>query len=129
MAHALRLKIYYEDTDAGGVVYYANYLRYMERARTEFLSEKGISVAGYHREGLFFVVTHVDIRYRAPARLGDTIEITTEVGELKKVSITLKHRAVRDSAILAEATVTLALIDREGKPRRLPEGFRGLMRD
>lgn len=129
MAHGLRIKIYYEDTDAGGVVYYANYLRYMERARTEFLLEKGISVAEYHREGLFFVVAHVDISYRSPAHLGDTIEITTEVGELKKASITLRHRVMRGGALLAEATVTLALIDREGKPRRLPEGFRGLMRD
>lgn len=127
VSDTLRVKIYYEDTDAGGVVYYANYLRYMERARTEFLSKKGISVAEYHGRGLFFVVAHVDIYYRAPARLGETIEIQTEVKELKRASITLGHRVLRDETLLAEAEVTLALVDRERKPRRLPESFTGLL--
>jgi acyl-CoA thioester hydrolase len=127
MADPLRVKIYYEDTDAGGVVYYANYLRYMERARTEFLSKRGISVAGYHGEGLFFVVAHVDIRYRSPARLGETIEVQTEVKELKRASITLGHRVLREDALLAEAEVTLALVDRERKPVRLPEAFKALL--
>lgn len=67
MDHRIKVKIYYEDTDAGGVVYYANYLRYMERARTEFLAEHGINVAEHHHHGNFFVVTHVDIRYKRPA--------------------------------------------------------------
>lgn len=126
MAHGIKLKVYYEDTDAGGVVYYANYLRYLERARTEFLAEKGIVVAEYFRRGLLFVVSRVDIRYRRPARLGDIIEVTTELRELKGASMDLSHRVLRDGEVLAEAEVTLACTDAAGRPRRLPDGLRSL---
>ena len=71
--HRFKVKIYYEDTDAGGVVYYANYLHYMERARTEFLLEKGIDVSEYHNRGYLFAVVHVDISYKKPARHGEII--------------------------------------------------------
>ncbi|MEW6001852.1 MAG: tol-pal system-associated acyl-CoA thioesterase [Nitrospirota bacterium] len=127
MKHTLPIKIYYEDTDAGGVVYYANYLRYMERARTEFLLEKGINVAEYHEQGFFFVVVHVDISYKQPARLGDIIKITTEATDLKNASVTLKNEFLKDDLLLAEALVTIACIDKEGKPRRLPDVFRKLL--
>ena len=119
--HRFRTKIYYEDTDAGGVVYYANYLHYMERARTEFLSEKGIEVARYHDNGYLFAVVHADIRYRKPARLGETIVTTTEVSEMTNVTITLLHRVLRGESLLVEAVVKLACIGKDGKPRRLPE--------
>ena len=119
--HRFRTKIYYEDTDAGGVVYYANYLHYMERARTEFLSEKGIDVARYHDNGYLFAVVHADIRYRKPARLGETIVTTTEVSEMTNVTITLLHRVLRGESLLVEAVVKLACIGKDGKPRRLPE--------
>lgn len=122
--HGYSLKIYYEDTDAGGVVYYGNYLRYLERARTEFLLEHGINVAELHNEGLFFVVTHVEIYYRQPARLGDIIEVTTELKETRNASMTLKSRIFKSDTLLVEAYVTIACIDREGKPKRLPESFR-----
>lgn len=126
MAHSIKVKVYYEDTDAGGVVYYANYLRFMERARTEFLAEHGINVAGYHNEGFFFVVTHVDISYKRPARLGETVDVTTDVEELKNVSLTIKNRILRDDTLLVEALVTIACIDKDGRPRRLPESFAAL---
>ncbi|WP_333653449.1 YbgC/FadM family acyl-CoA thioesterase [Dissulfurispira sp.] len=126
MAHEIKLKIYYEDTDAGGVVYYANYLRYMERARTEFLADKGINIAEMHNQGYFFVVTHVDIHYKRSARLGDVITITTGITELKNASMTIKHRVLKDDTLIAEALVTLACIDRNGKPTRFPENFRSL---
>lgn len=121
MEGRLPIKVYYEDTDAGGVVYYANYLRYMERARTEFLAQRGIDVAEYHGKGVLFVVARVGIRYRSPARLGDRIEVTTEVTGMKAASITLRHRVLKEDALLAEAEVVLACTDRDGKPRRLPE--------
>ncbi len=127
MAHKMNIKVYYEDTDAGGVVYYANYLRYLERARTEFLSEHEINVAEFHKQGLFFVVTHVDIRYRRSARLGDVITVTTGVSELKNVSLLLKHEILKDETLLVEADVTIACIDTAGKPRRLPESFKRLV--
>ena len=123
MVHRHKVKIYYEDTDAGGVVYYANYLRYMERARTEFLSERGIDVAGYHNKGYLFAVINVDVQYKKPAVLGDIIDVTTEVREVTNVTITLRHQVFRENNLLVEATVRLACITKDGKPRRLPEEF------
>ena len=84
------MKVYYEDTDAGGVVYYANYLRFMERARTEYLAELGVSVSELHDQGRLLVVTHVDISYRHPARLGENLEVTTEVEDAGIVKVSLR---------------------------------------
>ncbi len=123
----MKVKIYYEDTDAGGVVYYANYLRYMERARTEFLSDKGIDVAEYHNKGYFFPVVHVDIHYKRPARLGDIIEITAELIEMTNVTVTFRQDIFRDDMLLVESTVRLACINTDGKPRRLPSEFDSLL--
>lgn len=122
--HHLKIKVYYEDTDAGGVVYYGNYLRYMERARTEFLLDNGIDVSELHNRGYFFPVTHVDIYYRRPARLGEIIEITTEINEARNASVVLKNQVFRSGTLLVEAFVTLVCIDRNGRPRRLPESFK-----
>lgn len=121
--HSHKVKIYYEDTDAGGVVYYANYLRYMERARTELLSEKGIDIAEYHNKGYLFAVVNVDVRYKKPAVLGDVIRITTEITDMTNVTINISHRIFRDTILLVEASVRLACINKEGKPQRLPEEF------
>ena|SRR5208337_239924 len=126
MAYRISVKIYYEDTDAGGVVYYGNFLRYLERARTEFLLDYGINVAEWHNKGLFFVVTHVDIHYKKPVRLGETIDITTEVAEMKNASINLKNLVVKDGIVLVEAFVRFACIDRDGRPKRLPEELKVL---
>ena len=127
--HTIRIKIYYEDTDAGGVVYYANYLRFMERGRTELLSDKGIDVAEYHSKGYFFPVVHVDIHYRRPAKLGEIIEVSSEVIEMTNASITFKQEIFRDDAVLVEATVKLACINRDGKPQRIPPGLASLFSD
>lgn len=116
-----KVKVYYEDTDAAGVVYYANYLRYMERARTELFARLGIDVADYHNRGYFFPIVHVDIHYKRPARLGDILDITADITELKKASLTLRQCVFRGEAVIAEAFVTVACIDKNGRPRRLPE--------
>ncbi|HMK56665.1 MAG TPA: YbgC/FadM family acyl-CoA thioesterase [Dissulfurispiraceae bacterium] len=126
MAQSIKVKVYYEDTDAGGVVYYANYLRYMERARTEFLTDYGISVADHHNKGIFFVVTHVDISYKKAARLGETIELTTEVEEMRNASMTVRNRILRDGNLLVDALLTFACIGADGRPQRLPEQFEAL---
>ncbi len=123
MAHSFPLKVYYEDTDAGGVVYYANYLRFMERARTEYLAERGVDVAGLHNEGKFLVVTHLDISYRQPARLGDRLDVTTAVEDARTVKVTLRQQVLREGTLLVDALLTFACIDREGKPLRLPPVF------
>ena len=78
MKHSMEIKVYYEDTDAGGVMYHASHIRFMERARTEFLSQFGTSVEALHNSGLYFVVTRINIRYRQPARLGDLLTVTAE---------------------------------------------------
>lgn len=119
--HSIKVKIYYEDTDAGGVVYHANYLKYLERARTEFLNDIGISVSKYHREGILFVVTHIDIHYKKPALLGDTLEVSSEVIELKKVSMTIKNEIKRGQDIIATAMVTVACVSKDLKLQRLPK--------
>jgi len=100
----------------------------MERARTEFLLERGIDVAGYHNKGYLFAVVHIDVNYRKPARLGETIEVTTEVTEMTNVTITLRHQIFKDASLLVEAVVKLACINKDGKPQRLPAGFPSLLR-
>ncbi len=126
MPHSFTVKVYYEDTDAGGVVYYANYLRFMERARTEYMLEHGIDVPDLHNKGMFLVVTHVDVSYRRSAHLGDTLEVTTELMEAKAVKATLRQRVLREGALLVDARLSFACIGREGKLLRLPEAFQAM---
>jgi acyl-CoA thioester hydrolase len=126
MSHSIKVKVYYEDTDAGAVVYYANYLRFMERARTEFLAEKGIDVAGLHNQGTFFVVAHIDISYKRPARLGDMLDVTTDIMELKKASLVIRNQVCKDAFVMVDAIITLACIDKDGRPQRLPDAFDAL---
>src|SRR5512138_3748159 len=99
----MEFRIYYEDTDAGGVVYHANYLGYFERARTEFFRERGVSVRDLHDQGSIFPVIRLEIDYKAPARLDDLVRIETEVLEVGRISFTLGQRAVRaaDGVLLA----------------------------
>ncbi|HMK48750.1 MAG TPA: YbgC/FadM family acyl-CoA thioesterase [Thermodesulfovibrionales bacterium] len=121
MTKPLNVKIYYEDTDAGGVVYYANYLKYMERARTEYLSDHGVSVAEFHNRGCMFAVVDVEIHYKRPARLGETIQVMTEIVNVTPVTMSIKHHITRDNILLVEADVRIACLDPTGKPRRIPE--------
>lgn len=117
----LSIRIYYEDTDCGGVVYYANYLRYLERARTEFLREGGIELRTWADKGLYFVVSRVEIDYKAPAGYSDLLEIETTVAGLSKARITFSH-TVRDQnrRLIAVSSVVLVCVS-DGRPRRIPE--------
>lgn len=126
MSNRMKIKVYYEDTDAGGVVYYGKYLGYLERARTELLAAHGVIVSEFHRNGIYFVVVRVEIDYKRPARLGDIVEITTEVVERRNASMTLKQQVFKDDALLVEALVTFACVDQRGKPIRLPANLREL---
>ena len=80
----MNVKIYYEDTDCGGVVYYANYLKYFERARTEYLLSHGISVAELQQQGIYFLVTHAEVFYRSAAHYGETLHVDTVVSASRK---------------------------------------------
>ena len=115
------IHIYYEDTDCGGVVYYANYLKYFERARTHHLEDHGISVASLQQQGTWFVVTHAEVHYRSPARYGETLQIQTTVSSTRKVSLTFHHRITeRHSArLVAEGSATLVAVNDLGKVVRL----------
>ena len=117
----IEVRIYYEDTDCGGVVYYANYLKYFERARTSYLEERGLSVAGLMNHGTVFVVVHAELHYRSPARYGDTLAIDTVVSELRPASLTLTHvvKDKRSARVIVEGSARLAATDGHGKVKRL----------
>lgn len=116
------VRVYYEDTDVAGVVYHANYLRYLERARTEWLSALGIELSTLEREHhIAFAVHHVDIRYHQPARLGDRLDVTVTMTERGRARMVALQDVLRGDAVLVEARVTLACIDRDTwRPARIP---------
>jgi acyl-CoA thioester hydrolase len=116
------IRVYYEDTDAGGVVYYANYLKYMERARTEWLSSLGYELSTLERvEGIVFVVHRVEIDYRNPAKLGDKIDATLALVELNRASMIVEQDVVRSDDVLTHARVGLACVDRANwRAKRIP---------
>lgn len=125
----MQIRVYYEDTDCGGVVYYANFLRYFERARTEFLRERGFEVAAYAAAGLLFVVSHAEIAYHAPARYNDLLDIETAVVDVTRTSLTFGHaiRRFGDDRAIVEGAARLVCVDERGKPRRLPEDLTRLL--
>ena len=121
MPHSLKIRIYYEDTDCGGVVYYANYLKYCERARTEFLESQGIRMKQLIEEGIFFVVAEASLKYLSPGRYGDILAIDTIVERAGPASITFHHEIKRDATgeKLVDATVRLGCVNPQMKPLRL----------
>jgi acyl-CoA thioester hydrolase len=117
----IEVRIYYEDTDCGGVVYYANYLKYFERARTRYLEARGLSVAGLMNEGTVFVVVHAEVDYRSPARYGDILVIDTVVAEKSAASFTFQHivKEKVSGRVVVEGSARLAATDANGKVKRL----------
>ncbi|OZI69069.1 tol-pal system-associated acyl-CoA thioesterase [Bordetella genomosp. 1] len=122
----LRVRVYYEDTDAGGVVFYANYLKFFERARTEWLRELGVDQSTLVRdEGRLFVVASLDMAYRKPARLDDLLTITSRVTRLGRASIHFAQRALRDGELLAEGQIQVCCVDSvRMRPAELPAALR-----
>ena len=119
--HHFALTVYFEDTDTAGVVYYANYLKFMERARSDMIRAAGIDQgAMLDGEGSAYFVTHVEIRYRRPARLGDDLQIVSTVQQVRASSVHIQQRVMRGPELLADASVTAAFLDRKGRPRRQP---------
>lgn len=125
----MKIRVYYEDTDAAGVVYHANYLNYMERARTEFLREQGCSVAQLASEGAVFPVVRMAIDFKAPARHDELLQITTVPVRVGGSSFTLQQQVLRaaDDQLLVQAEVTLACVTPTLKARRIPAEVRGLL--
>jgi len=117
-------KIYYHDTDCGGVVYYANYLKFFEEARTEFLKEKGFHLRDLSQQDILFAVRHVDITYKAPARYADVITITTAVIRVKNVTLEFSQQITRDGHLLVKAVTQLVCVSRAFTPKAIPEHIR-----
>jgi acyl-CoA thioester hydrolase len=118
----MEFRIYYEDTDAGGVVYHARYLGFFERGRTEFFREHGLSVKQLHEEGSIFPVVRMEIDFRHPAKLDDLVRVETLLTAVGKTSFNMKQRLVRvvDCRTLVEGQVKLVCVGPEMKPKRLP---------
>lgn len=121
----MEVKIYYEDTDCGGVVYYGNYLKYFERARTEYLEERGLSVARLMVEGTVFVVVHAEVDYRSSARYGDWLVIETVVSGMTAASFTFSHviKERESRRVVVEGSARLAATDRNGRVKRLDKAM------
>ena len=114
-------KIYYEDTDAGGVVYYANYLKFLERARSEAIYSLGLSNKEIlDKEGVMIIVKSCNIEYKKPAKFEDEIEIISNITDVKNSSFKMHQVIKRKSDIISEAEVVLVTINAKGKPVRIP---------
>jgi acyl-CoA thioester hydrolase len=127
-AHCYPVRVYYEDTDAAGLVYYANYLKFAERARTEMLREQGADHAAMLRStGLGFVVRRCEVDYLRPARLDDSLRVETCVIGLGGATLDLQQDVIRDGDILVRMRVGLALLNSSGRPARLPAALRAAL--
>ena len=129
--HRFALRVYFEDTDVAGIVYYANYLRFMERARSDMLRAIGVDQRGAFEAGEgVYAVAEASIKYRLPAKLGDDLLLVTEIAEIRAASVVIHQRVMRGADVLADAQVTAAFLTPDGRPRRQPrewvERFRAL---
>jgi acyl-CoA thioester hydrolase len=122
--HRFRLRVYFEDTDAGGIVYYANYLKYAERARTELLRTIGFeSSVCMEKEGIGLAVRYCRADFIRPAKLDDQLEVATRVLKVKGASLRLSQVIKRGGEELVDMEIKLACMDAKGKPARLPDGL------
>lgn len=128
MAHFFDLRVYYEDTDMAGIVYYANYLKFIERGRSEWVREIGLDQNDMKdRRGLVFVVRRVEADYLGSARLMDLLTVETRLAELRGARFIMDQTVSRGEAVLFKARVTVATMTPDGRPHRLPGDIRDLM--
>jgi acyl-CoA thioester hydrolase len=122
--HRFPVRVYFEDTDLSGVVYHANYLRYMERARSDMLRLAGIDQrAGIEAGEGAYVVASLHIRYAAPARLDDALLVVSRLTQVKAASVHIHQRVMRGDVLLADAVVVVALVAPDGRPKRQPRAW------
>jgi acyl-CoA thioester hydrolase len=121
----MKVTIYYHHTDCGGVVYYANYLNFLEEARTEFFAQRGFSIKELAESGTMFVVARQEVDYKSPAVYGDELEIITAVGEISAVKMIFEHEIKNQSGKLTtKARTTLVCVDNNLKPKAIPDVIR-----
>ena len=128
MTHTFPVHVYYEDTDLAGIVYYANYLKFIERARTEWIRGIGVDQTRVKDEqGIVFAVRRVEADYMLPARYGDELEVRTTTASISGARLVMDQKVVRGEEILFTAQVTVACITMDGRPVRLPAGIRKIV--
>ena len=125
MEHELDIRVYYEDTDAGGIVYYANYFKFCERGRTELLRDAGFENKPLmDREGFIFVVRKLDAEYMSPAFLDDVLTMKTSLDAMNNASFVMKQSLFKQDRLIFQANVTLVCVTKNGKPTRVPDYLR-----
>ena len=124
--HHFPVRVYFEDTDVAGIVYYANYLRFIERARSDLLRTIGVDqrAALEGGEGVY-AVAELSIRYRASAKLGDDLVVVTDIAAVRAASVLIHQRVMRGAELIADAMVTAAFLTPDGRPRRQPRDWLG----
>tara|TARA_Y100001936_G_C15835325_1_gene538993 strand:- start:409 stop:807 length:399 start_codon:yes stop_codon:yes gene_type:complete len=116
------VKIYYEDTDTGGVVYYANYLKFLERARSEAIYSLGFTNSGlYESHGILLIVKSCNIEYKKPAKFEDKLNIISEVISLTKTSFVMKQNILRDKDLISQADIHVVAVNKNGNPTKIPD--------
>ncbi len=120
----MKKKIYYHDTDCGGVVYYANYLKFLEEARTEFFSDKGLSIKELADQGTMFIVARQEIDYKLPAFYGDILDVAAAISNISAARIDFEHEIKKDNQIVAKAKTIMVCVDKTLKPKSIPEEVR-----
>jgi len=122
MEHRRKIRVYYHDSDGSGIVYYSNYLRYMEVGRTEMMFDTGIDPYEICSNGNYLVISELNIKYKGAAQPGDTVDVSTSVIALRRTAITLRQRIFRSDDMLLDASVKMVYI-KDGRPTRLPPEF------
>lgn len=118
----MKKKVYYHDTDAGGVVYYANYLKYFEEARSEFFSQRGLDLKKCASEGTLFVVAYQEADYKHPAFYADVLDVSVKITHLSGVRIEFMHEVINQEArLITKAKATLVCVGKDLKPKPIPE--------
>lgn len=130
MSHEIQYRVYYEDTDAGGVMYHANHIKFCERGRTEFLRSFNLQNVDLHAEnGVLFVVRHIEADYFKPARLEDLLTVRTSLKNMKNTSFVMRQEILKGEDVLFGMNVLLVTVNIEGKPTPLPDNVKNLFRE
>ena len=124
MSHIFPIRVYYEDTDMGGIVYYANYLKFIERARSDWVREIGIDQNAMRDQGVVFAVRRVEADYLAPARFDDELQVETTTQAVTGARLVMEQRVSRGDDLLFSAIVTIVCLNENGQPARLPANIR-----
>ena len=128
LTHTMSLRVYYEDTDASGIVYHANFLKFAERGRTEMMRSLGFAHSGIAAEtGIVFTVRKVTADYRLPARLDDLMEVETRIVEIGGARLLLDQRICREGTVLVALEIVVACVGGDGRPRRIPPALRAAL--